>query len=103
MGLVLNVSNDHLGLKGVNTVEELADVKRIVVEVARDCAVLNGDDVHCLKMALCLRQNVSHIHHEPAQGWSSIQIGGLAAVLENQRSHDHPLHDKSHIHCSGLT
>ena len=51
VGLVLNVSNDHLGLKGVNTVEELADVKRIVVEVARDCAVLNGDDVHCLKMA----------------------------------------------------
>ena len=29
----------------------LAKIKRIVVEVARDRAVLNADDMHCLKMA----------------------------------------------------
>ena len=35
----LNVSADHLGLRGINTVEELAVVKRVVVESATDTAV----------------------------------------------------------------
>ncbi len=42
---------DHLGLKGVDTLEQLAEVKRIVVEVARDCAVLNADDEHSIRMS----------------------------------------------------
>ena len=50
-GAVLNVKSDHLGLRGIDTLEELAEVKRIVVEVARDTAVLNADDPLCLKMA----------------------------------------------------
>jgi cyanophycin synthetase len=51
VGAVLHVAADHLGLKGIDTLEELARVKRIVVEVARDTAVLNADDPLCLKMA----------------------------------------------------
>ena len=38
VGAVLNVTADHLGSKGVETLEQLAEVKRIVVEVARDWA-----------------------------------------------------------------
>jgi cyanophycin synthetase len=51
VGAVLNVSSDHLGLGGIDTLEQLADVKRIVVEVAKDTAVLNADDELCLRMA----------------------------------------------------
>jgi cyanophycin synthetase len=51
VGAVLNVAADHLGLRGIDTLEDLARVKRIVVEVARDTAVLNADDPECLKMA----------------------------------------------------
>jgi cyanophycin synthetase len=51
VGAVLNVRADHLGLRGVDTLEQLAEVKRIVVEVATDAAVLNGDDPLCLRMA----------------------------------------------------
>jgi cyanophycin synthetase len=42
----LNVSEDHLGLKGIDTVEDLADLKALVVEtVKRDgTSVLNADD-----------------------------------------------------------
>jgi cyanophycin synthetase len=47
----LNVSADHLGLGGIHTVEQLAEVKRIPIEVARDCIVLNADDPLCLRMA----------------------------------------------------
>ena len=35
VGAVLNVQADHLGLKGIDTLEQLAEVKRIVVEVAK--------------------------------------------------------------------
>lgn len=51
VGAVLNVSSDHLGLGGVDTIEELARIKRLVVEVARGTAVLNADNIHTLKMA----------------------------------------------------
>ncbi|MFN7145844.1 MAG: glutamate ligase domain-containing protein, partial [Myxococcota bacterium] len=47
----LNVTADHLGLGGVHTLEQLAEVKRIPIEVARDTVVLNADDPHCLRMA----------------------------------------------------
>jgi len=46
VAVVLNVQPDHLGLRGVDTVEQLADVKAVLVEaVPRDGhAVLNADD-----------------------------------------------------------
>lgn len=46
VAVVTNVSADHLGLRGINTVEQLAAVKAVVVEaVPRDgFAVLNADD-----------------------------------------------------------
>ncbi len=53
IGVVLNVTADHLGLKGVDTLEDLAAVKSIVAESVsrRGVAVLNGDDPLTLRMA----------------------------------------------------
>ena len=51
VGAVLNVTSDHLGLGGVDSVEGLAEVKRLVVEVAKDTAVLSADNEHTLRMA----------------------------------------------------
>ena len=46
VGVVLNVSEDHLGLRGIHTLEQLADVKSVVPSVVRrdGHAVLNADD-----------------------------------------------------------
>ncbi len=46
VGVVLNVAADHLGLGGVDTVEELARVKSVVVRAVRSrgTSVLNADD-----------------------------------------------------------
>ncbi|MDQ3673831.1 MAG: cyanophycin synthetase [Gemmatimonadota bacterium] len=46
VGVVLNVTADHLGLRGINTVEQLADVKGVVASVVKreGHAVLNADD-----------------------------------------------------------
>ncbi|PYP54524.1 MAG: cyanophycin synthetase [Gemmatimonadetes bacterium] len=46
VGVVLNVAADHLGLRGINTIEQLADVKAVVAAVVKreGHAVLNADD-----------------------------------------------------------
>ncbi|HWH23079.1 MAG TPA: cyanophycin synthetase [Allosphingosinicella sp.] len=53
VGAVLNISADHLGLKGIETVEDLADVKSLIVETVkrRGTSVLNADDPLCVRMA----------------------------------------------------
>ena len=82
---VLNVQSDHLGLRGINTLEELAEVKRIVVEVANDTAVLNADDPLCLKMADHTRaKNICYVTLNIQHGLvrEHIRAGGRAIVLE---------------------
>jgi cyanophycin synthetase len=46
VGVVLNVSADHLGLRGIHTLEQLAEVKSVIPAVVRreGHAVLNADD-----------------------------------------------------------
>jgi cyanophycin synthetase len=81
----LNVASDHLGLKGIDTLEQLAEVKRIVIEVARDTAVLNADDQLCLNMAdYTQAENVCYVTMNPAHALvkEHIRAGGRAVVLE---------------------
>ncbi|MDO9536917.1 MAG: cyanophycin synthetase [Thermoplasmata archaeon] len=51
IGVFLNISADHLGLGGLNTLEELAELKSIVVETVKPggFAVLNADDELVMK------------------------------------------------------
>ncbi|HJP66202.1 MAG TPA: cyanophycin synthetase, partial [Actinomycetota bacterium] len=46
VAVVLNVTGDHLGLKGMNSLKQLAAVKRVIVEAVprNGYAVLNADD-----------------------------------------------------------
>jgi cyanophycin synthetase len=52
VGVVLNVSGDHLGLGGINTIEQLADVKSVIAAVVKreGHAVINADDPLVLAM-----------------------------------------------------
>jgi cyanophycin synthetase len=52
IGLVTNVQPDHLGLKGIETVEDLAWVKSVVVEAVHrnGTSILNADDPMCVSM-----------------------------------------------------
>jgi cyanophycin synthetase len=51
VGAVLNVASDHLGMGGIASLDDLARVKRVIVEVARDHCVLNADDPRVARMA----------------------------------------------------
>ncbi len=81
----LNVTADHLGSGGIDTVEDLAVVKRVVVEAATDTVVLNADDIHCLRMAdFSQAENIFYVttNSEHSLVKEHIRAGGRAAVLE---------------------
>ncbi len=85
VGAVLNIAADHLGMKGIDTLEQLAEVKRIIVEVARDCAVLNADDPLVLKMAdYTEAKNICYVTMNPQHALvrEHIRAGGRACALE---------------------
>lgn len=46
VGVITNVSDDHLGIDGIETVEQIANVKSLVTEAVKEdgYSVLNGDD-----------------------------------------------------------
>ena len=85
VGAVLNVKEDHLGLRGVDTLEQLAEVKRVVVEVAHDTAVLNADDPHVLRMAAYTEaRHLCYVTLTPNHPLvrEHIRAGGRAVALE---------------------
>ena len=61
VGVVLNVSADHLGLEGVETVEQLAHVKGVVALAASRAVVLNADDRHCVAIGARVDAGVERI------------------------------------------
>jgi cyanophycin synthetase len=52
VSVVTNVTADHLGLQGIDTLDQLAEVKSVVPRITRKSgwAVLNGDDPRVLAM-----------------------------------------------------
>jgi cyanophycin synthetase len=86
VSVVTNVSADHLGLQGIDTLDELAEVKGAVVRITRrgGWAVLNGEDPRAWAMR----------RHSPAKPYAfslaprapavaeALASGGRAAVLE---------------------
>ena len=62
VGVVLNVSPDHLGLDGVDTIEDLAQVKAVVPMSASRAVVLNAEDPLCVAMARRVRPDVEIVY-----------------------------------------
>jgi cyanophycin synthetase len=82
----LNVQPDHLGMKGIDTLGQLAEIKRVVVEVANNTAVLNADDLQCLKMAEHTKAKyICYVTVNPGHSLvrQHIRAGGRAVVLEH--------------------
>jgi cyanophycin synthetase len=85
VGAVLNVQPDHLGLKGIDTLEQLAEVKRIVVEVATGCAVLNADDPLVMRMSgYTEAKHICYVTINPQHALvrEHIRAGARACALE---------------------
>ncbi|HEX7903243.1 MAG TPA: cyanophycin synthetase [Chitinophagaceae bacterium] len=87
VAIVTNVAADHMGLGGINTVEQMATVKAVVPETVfpHGYAVLNADDDLVYAMKKSLKCNValfSMDENNPRIKKHSAK-GGLSAVYEN--------------------
>ena len=67
VSVVTNVSADHLGQQGIDTVDQLAEVKAVVTRVTRTrgWVVLNGDDPRTFAMRLGVTANVCVFSRDP--------------------------------------
>ncbi len=52
VGVITNIQNDHLGLDGIETLEDMAYVKAVIVEAIKKngYGVLNAEDRYCLSI-----------------------------------------------------
>ena len=87
IGVVTNVAGDHLGLKGIHTIDQLAKVKGVIPEtVHKDgYSVLNADDDRVYKMKNNVESKValfSMDEKNPRIKRHSAR-GGISAVYEN--------------------
>jgi cyanophycin synthetase len=86
VAVVLNVTGDHLGLKGIDTLEQLAAVKQVVVEAVPKTgwAVLNADDPLVLEMRKACSGSVILFSMDPGNAFVErwVRRGRKAVVLE---------------------
>jgi cyanophycin synthetase len=89
VGAVLNVTEDHLGLAGVETVEDLAEVKSVVTEsVGRGgWSVLNADNEHTARMARHAGGSICYFSLKDRTEWPEFLVrhvaeGGRAVCRE---------------------
>jgi len=86
VGVVMNVAADHLGIGDIDTIEDLARLKSVVVKTTLPSgyAVLNADDPLVVSMAKEVDATVAYFSMAPDSLLikSHIEQGGLAAVYE---------------------
>jgi cyanophycin synthetase len=86
VGVVMNVAMDHLGLRDIDTLEDLARLKAVIPEsVLRDGhAVLNADDPLVFKMAKSARGKVAFfsMKQDNPDVLEHVLRGGVACVYE---------------------
>lgn len=87
VGIVTNVAEDHLGLKDIETIEEMARVKSTVAESVNPdgYAVLNADNDFTYKMKDKVKSKVAlfSTYPESERIKKHCEDGGLAAIYEN--------------------
>jgi len=87
IGIVTNIAADHLGLKGIHTVEQLARVKAVIPEsvLPDGHAILNADDDLVYNMKEGLKCNIAlfSMDENNPRIIEHCKQGGLSAIYEN--------------------
>lgn len=87
IGIITNITSDHLGLKGIQTLEQLARVKSVVVEnvVKNGYAILNADDDLIFNMIAKIPSNIAlfSMNEKNQRIVDHCNAGGIAAIYEN--------------------
>jgi cyanophycin synthetase len=99
VSIVLNVTSDHLGMDGIETVDDLARVKNVVARTAAKALVLNADDPRCVAMARTRRKRAAVLYfsmnadnpvllrHLDGHGRGAYLEDGVVVVADGKRRH----------------
>jgi len=87
IGIVTNVAPDHLGLKGIHTIEQLAKAKGVIPEtvVPEGHAILNADDdlVYAMRKSVECKVALFSMDEESDRIKRHAANGGISAIYEN--------------------
>jgi cyanophycin synthetase len=87
VAVVTNIQEDHLGLGDINTLNDMANVKGVVVKSAKrdGYAVLNADNAHCVSLGRNADCNVAYFSLDENNRVirDHCRKGGIAAIIEN--------------------
>ncbi|WP_347373848.1 cyanophycin synthetase [Aequorivita sp. Q41] len=87
VGIVTNVAADHLGLKGIHTIEQLAKVKGVIPETVlpEGYAILNADDdlVYEMRRNISCKLALFSMDEENPRIKALQKLGGITAIYEN--------------------
>lgn len=87
IGVLTNISEDHLGLDGIETLEDLLYVKSLVIEAVKTngYAVLNADDPLVVQAAQRTKSNIIYFSKEEDNLiiHKHLTEGGIAVFLRN--------------------
>jgi cyanophycin synthetase len=88
ISIITNISSDHLGLNGIDSIEKLARVKEVVAQSTfhTGYAILNADDdlVYDMKNRLDCKIALFSTNGQSERIKAHCDAGGLAAVVENE-------------------
>ncbi|MEM9728290.1 MAG: cyanophycin synthetase [Myxococcota bacterium] len=85
IGILTNVSADHLGIGDIETLEDIARLKAVVPESARDYAILNADDdrIYAIHNRLQAKLALFSMQEGNPRIEEHIDRDGLACVLKD--------------------
>jgi len=87
IGIVTNVAADHLGLKGIHTIEQLAKVKGVIPETVLPdgYAILNADDdlVYEMRRGIDCHLALFSMDENNPRIQALQRMGGISAIYEN--------------------
>ncbi|REJ80065.1 MAG: cyanophycin synthetase [Bacteroidetes bacterium] len=87
IGIVTNVAADHLGLKDINTLEDMARVKGVIPEsvLPEGFAILNADDdlVYDMRKNLKCKIALFSLDENNPRILKHSENGGISAIVEN--------------------
>jgi cyanophycin synthetase len=85
VSVVTNISADHLGLGGIDTLDQLAEVKAVITKITKPdgWCVLNADDPRTFAMRLGTKARIWVFSRDPdsPSGRSVLSEGGRATTL----------------------
>jgi cyanophycin synthetase len=86
VSIITNITEDHLGLKGIHTLEDMLNVKAVVARTtaADGYAILNAEDELVYSLYNALKCNVAlfSLDAENPKIFAHIEKGGMASVFE---------------------